>query len=247
MLRTVIEKIIKIESYDVQPNSIIRLSSLQKYMQQLAREDLLQYGTTYYGMREYNQVFVIVKLAIKFFDNIYAEQKISIRSWQKEIKGATFIREFEIKRDGKVVAVCTTHWVLMDFVKRTIVKPENIKGNCESFPDDAVGITPDRRLIEPEDELQIQGKYTVAYCDLDENNHLNNSNYSDIAMNFSPSIINSIHPPVRSMQMNFSGETVLGDRLIVATTKTKTGYKTRITKVDDGKICADAAFTLYDE
>ena len=241
-----IEKVYKINSYDVQPNSIVKLSSLQKYMQQIAREDLLTYGTTYYGMREHNQVFVIVKLAIKFFEDIFAEQQISIRTWQREIKGATFVREYEIKRDGKIVAVCSTHWVLIDFIKRTIIKPELIKGECASFPEE-VGITPERRIIGADDELMVQGEYTVAYCDLDENNHLNNSNYSDIAMNFSPSIRDGIHPPIRSMQVNFSGETMLGDRLIVAATQTDRGYKTRITKADDGKICADAEFVINEE
>lgn len=244
-----IDKFIKIESYDVQPNSIVKPSALQKYMQQLAREDMLQYGTTYYGMREYNQVFVIVKLAIKFLDNIMAEQVINIRTWQKQVRGATFIREFEIKRDDEVVALCSTHWVLLDFEKRAIIKPDKIKGHCDSFPEHSTGIIPERRIISPRDELISISDYEVTYCDLDENMHLNNAVYADIAMNNAPffSEDKKMHPPIEFMQINFAGEVKHRDNLKISAAEIDNGYRTRIENAADGKVCAEAEFLFFKE
>lgn len=58
-----LEQTIKIKSYDVHPNGVVKISALQKYMQQIAREDSDSYGATYAKMRDANMVFVITPLA----------------------------------------------------------------------------------------------------------------------------------------------------------------------------------------
>lgn len=238
-----IEKDIKITSYDVQANSVVKFSSLQKYMQQLAREDLMQFGVTYYGMREDNQVFVLVKLAMEFEKDLMAEETVKIRTWQKEIKGATYTREFEFYRDGEKVGAASTHWVILDFEKRTIVKPEKMSGRCESFPELSSGVEIERRLIENTDELVYTGTYKVMYCDLDENNHLNNTVYPDIVINFSPLFDeNGFHPSVKRMQINFAAEAKLGDELDINILKTENGFKSRVHNKTEDKNCFDIEF-----
>ena len=49
-----LEQTIKIKSYDVHPNGVVKISALQKYMQQIAREDSDSYGATYAKMRDAN-------------------------------------------------------------------------------------------------------------------------------------------------------------------------------------------------
>ena len=238
-----IEKEIKITSYDVQPNSVVKFSSLQKYMQQLAREDLLQFGVTYYGMREDNQVFVLVKLAAEFEKDLMAEETVIIRTWQKEIKGATFTREFEFYREGEKIGICSTHWVLLDFEKRTIVKPEKMKRGCESFPELSSGVVIERRLFEQNEEPTYVGDYKVMYSDLDENRHLNNAVYPDIVMNYSP-LFDEIgfHPSVKRMQINFAAEAKQGDELEIYILKTIHGYKSRVENKTEKRTCFDIEF-----
>ncbi|MEG1743214.1 MAG: hypothetical protein RR246_03510, partial [Clostridia bacterium] len=59
------EQTIKITSADVYENGNIKLSALQKYMQQIAREDCDDYGASYENVRALGMVFVITKLAIE--------------------------------------------------------------------------------------------------------------------------------------------------------------------------------------
>jgi len=237
-----LEKQIKITSYDVQPNSIVKPSSLQKYMQQIAREDLLQYDITYYNMRDDGIVFVLVKLALEFYKPIYTEETISLKTWEKEIKGATFIREFEIYRDNERVAACSTHWVLLDFIKRSIARPSRLMYTSNSFPQLSCGVEIEKSIFDRNPTLYLVGNHTVMYSDLDENNHLNNSIYPDLIMNYAEitSDTNYLHKEIRRMQINFVTEAVLNDKLNVFTQKFSKGYKTRILYDKDDKVCVDS-------
>ena len=58
-----IEKQIRISSFDVLPNGTVKPSALLRHMQQAAREDCDAMGCTYPYMREQNTVFVLIRLA----------------------------------------------------------------------------------------------------------------------------------------------------------------------------------------
>jgi len=75
-----LEKAYRINSYDVSPNGLVKVSALQKYMQQLAREDCNSYGATYTNMRENNMVFVITKIGLEITGEIRSEDIITIRT-----------------------------------------------------------------------------------------------------------------------------------------------------------------------
>ena len=89
-----LEQTIKIKSYDVHPNGVVKISALQKYMQQIAREDSDSYGATYAKMREANMVFVITRLAMEFERPLRDEDIVTIRTINNRLEGASFVREF---------------------------------------------------------------------------------------------------------------------------------------------------------
>ena len=68
-------KEIKIKSYDVDKNNNARISSIMKYFQQIARENLDQFGMTYDYLREHNIVFVLTKYKFKFYKNLHCDEK----------------------------------------------------------------------------------------------------------------------------------------------------------------------------
>ena len=67
-----ITKKLELYSYDANPDGSVKIPSLMKHFQQIAREDLNTYGITYNMMRDANQVFVIIKAKLEF------KKKISI-------------------------------------------------------------------------------------------------------------------------------------------------------------------------
>ena len=73
---------IKITNYDVFENGRIKLSSILRYMQELAREDSDACGATYELLRSHNMVFVITKLALEFHGDIYDGDEIELSTMQ---------------------------------------------------------------------------------------------------------------------------------------------------------------------
>ena len=129
-----LEQTIKIKSYDVHPNGVVKISALQKYMQQIAREDSDSYGATYAKMREANMVFVITRLAVEFERPLRDEDIVTIRTINNRLEGASFVREFLFFSGGEQVAAATTLWALLDFEKRSILRPSALPFTIPALP-----------------------------------------------------------------------------------------------------------------
>ncbi len=198
-------KEIKIKSYDVDRNNNAKISSIMKYFQQIARENLDQFGMTYDFLREHNIVFVLTKYKFKFYRNLHCDEKFIFKSSPCDIHGASFIRDFIIEdSDGNKCCEASSAWVIIDFVKRSILRPNRLPLPITADPK-LVDFIPDRISTNVRDSEQ--GKYTttVAYSQLDANNHLNNCCYADIMLDGYFSIKGEV-PDIKELEMSFDHE-----------------------------------------
>ena len=178
------------------------------------------------------------------FGEIKAGDTIDLKSWQKEIKGVTFIRDYEITRQGELVGYASAQWALMSFSQRLPVRPSRLpiplNGNPE-IPSRDVEL--ERHIVYPE-SAQFCGNLThkVTFSDLDENMHLNNTNYADIMLDFLP---RGIHfSAFKRLQINFRGEALLDDELevkVYSNEKTVYYYAENLTK---GHTCFEGKLEL---
>ena len=84
----------EVKSYDTNPRSTLRISSLMKAMQQAAREDCDKIGSTYEAMKNDGVVFVVARNAIKLNRPIKCGEIITMETWQHKVKGVSFFRNF---------------------------------------------------------------------------------------------------------------------------------------------------------
>ena len=98
-----LQKTFHVKSYDVYPNSTIKPSAIQHYMQQFAREDCDNMGCTYINMRDVNMVFVLTKMGIKVSEPVFAYDELTVKTFNNRITGITFEREFEFFKNGKKI------------------------------------------------------------------------------------------------------------------------------------------------
>ncbi len=179
-----IETKFTVKSYDVFPNSTMKPSAIQHYMQQFAREDCDGMGCTYVDMRNVNMVFVMTKMGIKVNKPVFAYDELTVRTYNNTVSGITFVREFEFYRDGEEVIHATTQWVIIKYDDRTIVRPRN-------FPFDIPALNLECASVDIPRAIDISGldfceDRRVRLSDLDENDHLNNCVYSDISLDIIP-------------------------------------------------------------
>lgn len=235
-----LERNITVASFDVYPNSTLKPSALQKYMQQLAREDCDRMGFTYKIMREVNMVFVLTKLGINIDAPIYAYDELTVKTYQNRISGITWEREFEFYRNGKEVIHATTQWVVVKFDTRQLVRPKDFPCDIVSL-DKECNTIPLPRSIDCGDATDT-GERTVRLSDLDENDHLNNCVYSDIAMDIIP--YDRKEDFVKEFKIIFRQEARLGDVLKLSLCQKERFYNLSAYNSTGDKPCFEASFGL---
>ncbi len=204
-----LEKKFSVKSFDVYPNSTIKPAALQRYMQQIAREDCDNMGWTYINMREINMVFVMTKLGIKVNKPVFAYDELTVRTYNNKIKGIVFTREFEFYRFGEEVIHATTEWVIVNYDTRRIVRPSFFPYEIPEMNFDCATVEVPRAI--ESGETAPAGERIVRLSDLDENDHLNNCVYSDIAMDVLPYDRKGDY--VKEARIIFRHEAKLGDCL----------------------------------
>ncbi len=230
----------KVKSYDVFPNSTIKPSALQHYMQEYARRDCDEMACTYQMMRDVNMVFVVTKLGISIKKPVYAYDEIEVRTYNNRISGITFEREFEFYRDGEEVMHASTQWVVIKYDNRQIVRPRDFP-----FPISEALIDCDRvelpRAVKC-DTKELLGERIVRLSDLDENDHLNNCVYSDIALDFLP--FDRKEDFVKEVRIIFRHEAVIGDKLLVSAGHTDNGFAVFADNSTKETPCFEAEYAL---
>ncbi len=216
-----LQKAIRITSFDVFPNGTVKLSALQRYMQQLAREDCDQMGCTYAAMRRENMVFVLTKLGIDIRTPIRSGDVLVCKTFNNRVEGITYFREFDFKLNGETAIRATTQWVVVRFDTRSIVRPRDVHFGIPEYNFKIKEVEVPRRFDVFEDLISA-GSRKVNLSDLDENHHLNNCVYSDIAMDFLP--LENKDFLISSLKMIFKHEALQEDVLNICYKKTEQGF-----------------------
>ncbi len=203
------EEIIRFESYDLEPSGFVRTSAILRRMQQLARDDLNSLGVSYEGMRAMNMAFVVFRSALYFDRPVPGEQDLMLQTAAGQTKGATFPRSFVLKDASGVYMKAMTHWVLLDFRKRSLLRPSALGVEIPFFEDLTCGLGC-ARLARPDSDKPDYCEVRKVYASLlDQNNHLNNCNYADLASD----LIYDLPGNIREMQITYQHEARLGDVL----------------------------------
>lgn len=203
----------RVESYDVQPNGNIKVSSLLKMLQKAAGDDANSTALNYDSMAALNMAFVLTKMTVKILQDIKLYDELVIISHPRKTRGASFPRDFIVKVDNTVVAVARSMWVLLDLEKRTILRPSAVDslGSLAISDDDEFDLPDVRRVIDI-NSLSRTDVLSVKYSHLDMNNHLNNTFYADFIFDcVSRNNAGSASDKGLYLQINYKNEARLGD------------------------------------
>lgn len=234
------EQYITICSYDVLPDGYVKPSALQRYFQQIALEDIAACGATYKALREHSMVFVITKLRIDFLQSIESGDHIVLRTFPYKTEGVTFFRAFELYKDGTLAATADSRWVLINYQKRSILRPSDLPFVIDqSVPTAELPPIPRRIAQKNAEDISLR---TVRLTEVDENKHLNNCMYSDYVIDHAP--FNVCDAKIQALYIIFEHEAYLGDTLELRYERTEDGFTTVAYNKTTAKPCFQAAFAL---
>lgn len=192
--------------------------------------------------------FLLSRVQLKIHKPLYAYEDITVNTWCTEAKTYTFMRYFEILRDGEVVAEAMSTWALYDANAKTLVRGTDFK---RDFPYDEApdaSVFPPRARIPAGTELEDVGKRKIVYSDLDFNGHMNNTKYPDMLCDHLPNMTGKW---VSEISISYLKEAAYGDVLTVniarASTSTEGEAYYARTLRSDGEINADAYIRLSDK
>ena len=237
-----IEREYKIQSYDVYPSYEIKPSAMMRYMQQCAREDCDEQGLSYDFLRSMNAVFVIAKSGLEFYRPIKVDEIMTVRTFNNDVDGVLFDREFDFFVGGDRVAHASTFWVLIKFDTRTIVRPKDLPVEFKSLHLDCKKVEVPRAFLC--ENLTEKSRRTVRVSDLDQNNHLNNCVYADIALDNLD--FDGTGKSVKSVKTIFRREARLKDVLKVSVGGERNKAVVTAENVTDGKRCFEAEIEFFD-
>jgi acyl-CoA thioesterase FadM len=143
--------------------------------------------------------------------------EIEIVTRPRGVKGPSFIRDYDILKNGERVAYASSYWVLIDFEKRKFCRPSAISAVCEIVPDMDNLYEMEMRKLHPDiNEMVKSDERKVYYSSIDRNNHMNNTFYPDILFDYLPeSYLDTLSGKTITVQYN--SEILCGEHFSVYT------------------------------
>lgn len=226
------KKDIEVDVHDVDFNGVCRASSLMKYIQAAAQMQLTENGMSYDNLRARDRAFILSRIRLEFYEPIYTYDKLEAHTFPCISRGYSFLRCYGLYKNGVTVGRAISIWALIDTKSRGLVKVADFDLNLPTYePWDNLVLS----HIRLPSTMKKVGTYTVAYADLDQNKHINNTKYADIFANFLPLDKKRID----TMTINYMNEAKYRDTLDVYLEEAD-GYFYMRTVLPDGKINAEA-------
>ena len=215
-----------------------KISEILKLAAELAGHDYTQKGFSHEFLWERDMVFLVSKVSFHIFSYPQSQQMIISSTWEKETKGAVFMREFQIKDEsGKLLVQGISGWILVNPKTRRIIKPSAFNFNMPKITDRTNVAVPIGK-IKSENSV-FAGSREIRKSDLDANGHVYNAVYADMAIDFISE--QTYEQSVENFRIDYISEAKLGDIIDIYVSKYEN--KVTVTGIINEKTCFDTEFT----
>lgn len=194
-----------VDIHDVDYNGIAKTSALMRYIQSAAQTQLTENGMSYEELKAMKRGFILSRIRMEVSEPIKAYTPLTAITYPCESRGYSFLRCYELLRDGISVARAIAVWALIDTENRSLVRVNDFDLNLPTCqPNDLV-----LGHIKMPSELVDIGGYGVHYGDVDQNRHMNNTKYPDMYSNFLP----LEGKMIKSINIHYNNEASIGEKL----------------------------------
>ena len=195
---------------------LLRPGALFEIMQDAATQhaNLLQIGAEDIGA-----LWVLSRLHVQLERPLHPEETLSLTTWCAGLKGATWLRGFRFHVNDEPVGQAISSWVVLDPVNRRLLRPSSVSASAHYLnapEEDALPAPGKLRLPDG----TFHHTHTVRYSDMDINRHLNNAKIVDIISD-ALDLDTRSGMFLRSLQVNYTAESVAGDALMLYTDQTE--------------------------
>ncbi len=229
------EKEITVYQYECDVKNRMTAAALLKQVQQISTEhcDIFGLDAAYY--QSTNTAFLLSKISLQFHREIMVGEKLKMVTQPSLPVKAIYHRYTSVyDEQEKEVASVDSRWILVDTQTRRILRkvPENFH-----FPFLTEQVPEHPCKLIKSDRMEPAGKQTAVYSKVDQNGHLNNTEYAAIVCDLIP-LSQIIEQPVRSMVLAYHNELRLGETMNILMGPIENGYD--VVGEWEGKTCFEA-------
>ena len=231
-------KQIEVDVHDIDHNGVARMSSLMKYIQSAAQDQLTENGMSYNQLKVMKRAFILSKIKIDFTQTVYTYDKLVAVSYPCESRAYSWLRCYSMEKNGVTIGRAASVWALIDTETKALVKVNDF--DLRIATDEPNSITLERFRL-PSNLVNV-GSYRVNYSDVDQNRHMNNTRYPDMYANFLP----LDGKRIKTITINYYNEAPAGELLQVERGLSEEGIYYFRTVRTDGKINTESEIILTD-
>lgn len=214
----IFEKSYTVGSRDIGNDHRATNKALLKYLENIAcrHSDEVGYGIN--TIEETKVVWILLDWKFKVIERPIYGQTIKVKTWSRRMEKCCAYRDFEIYDENEnILAIATTKWVLLDAETRKIQRiPERFVDEYKSEPERSVFEEDIDKLREPETEIMSM-QLKTRRTDIDINNHVNNLNYLDFALEALPEEI--YNQDLKNVRITYKHQTEPGETINISYTK----------------------------
>lgn len=206
----------KIHSYDTDMNQRLAIPTLTRFLQETAWLNAEDMGFGYQEFLKSNMAWVLFKQYIKLEKVPVWGDEITLRTWPSLSDKLFCYREFEIYNKKELIGGVSTSWLVIDLKSRRPLRTsryynKNININeTILFPEIVM------KKLKPSLVYSDIFTHKVRITDIDINQHVNNSCYTQWCLNYYDMDFYKAHR-ITEIEQQFSAEARLGDSLDICT------------------------------
>lgn len=171
-------------------------------------------GVSVRDLRRRGLTWVLSRVHLQVERYPHADDVVRVRTWPSTREGLFSCREFELSdRNGALFSRATSSWAVLNLENRRPVKLQECLPDYPLVPERAVA--DDFASLPPfpaaPGELR-ELSFPVRRSDQDSNRHVNNTVYSDWALETVPDLVAGTH--LAGLEVSFRAEAIYGDSII---------------------------------
>jgi len=204
---------IKIRSYVVDMNGVLRPTVLLAKLEELGAHQMAKYPPSNDDLRKEGKGFILSRVVLEVKKELRDGDICDGYTWACDnSRGLSFNRCYELMLDGEVCAKVYTVWALLDINEKKLLRVEEYN-RVGGEPESAFEMEVPLRVRMPRAEEYTEvARRKVYYSDTDLNGHMNNTKYLNMLCDFVPEIDKK---QLRGINISYVAEAPLGDILTV--------------------------------
>lgn len=230
-----------IDAYNVDTTRAARPAGILREMQECGSRQMSACKPSYDELLDRGQALMLSRLDMVIPEDVFLDDKIKVYTWPCPSTRATFLRNYVMYRDEKLVADISSQWTLVDMASRKILKVEDVDFSNYVYDQYHEVISSSKLKISKDELAQMEsaGTKEVMLSDVDYNGHMNNTYYIDMLCDRIPELAHGEYR-VSAFRIHFSKEAPLNEKIEIKRLRADENRYLFCTYREDGQVNVEA-------